>query len=267
MIRTKKTVIVAGCGEIGTPIYKLSCAGFEQVLILDPKYEKPDAPAFPVIALHIAVPGSISNLAEIIGDYIRVYNPEIVLIHSTTVPGTTQKLIDLFGEDKIVHSQVHGKHKDDRMMSDMLHYPKFIATRSDIAFEKAKHVLTSMGHPPSCITRLSDPLAGEIVKLFATTFFGYLVVWTQEVERICDKTGLDFEELMAFTKIDTNDFNIKDKYPGVIGGHCVMPNIAILQKAFPSVLWDYMITSNEEKKARENDNHKKPKKIILKKEM
>jgi hypothetical protein len=95
-------------------------------------------------------------------------------------------------------------------------------------------------------------LAGEIVKLLATTFFGYLVVWTQVIERLSSQSGLPYEELMSFTKLATSDYEIDNKFPGVIGGHCVMPNIAILQKAYPSPLWDFMKKSNDMKKEKEN---------------
>ena len=86
----------------------------------------------------------------------------------------------------------------------------------------------------------------------ATTFFGYLIVWAQEVERISDSSGVSYEDLMAFTRLVTDDFRIDNKFPGVIGGHCVMPNIAILRESYPSALWDFMAQSNEMKKAREN---------------
>ena len=134
----------------------------------------------------------------------------------------------------------------------MLNYPKFVATTSDEAFEKAKEVLVAMGHPPEKVLRLSSPKAGELCKLMATTFFGYLVVWAQEMERVSDKSGVSYQDLMAFTKLAADDFRIENKFPGVIGGHCVMPNVAILRESYPSGLWDFMAQSNEMKKAREN---------------
>jgi hypothetical protein len=92
-----------------------------------------------------------------------------------------------------------------------------------------------------------------LCKLLATTFFGYLIVWAQELERLSDRSGVPFEELMAFTKLQADDFAIANKTSGVIGGHCVMPNIEILRKSFPSPLWEALWQSNEMKKAREKD--------------
>ena len=254
MLKVEKTVVVAGCGEIGKPIYQLCCGGFAQVIAEDPGVGEPEAAKYPVAALMVAIPGSLPKFVEIVDGYVKKYDPEVILISSSTVPGFTGKLVEQFGLDKIVHTQVHGKHHGDRMRRDMLRYPKFVATSSDIAFERAREVLVAMGHPPENIHRLSSPLAGEMCKLLATTFFGYLIAWTQEMERLSDKCGISFEELMGFTKLATDDFKIDNKFPGVIGGHCVMPNIEILRKSFPSPLWEFMYQSNEIKREREHEN-------------
>lgn len=133
-------------------------------------------------------------------------------------------------------------------------YPKFVATKSDAAFAKARAVLVAMGHPPDKVIRLSSTLAGELSKLLATTFFGYLIVWTQEIERLGQRTGISFDELMSFTRLGAEDFRIEGKFPGVIGGHCVMQNIEILRRTYPSPLWDYMQLSNEQKQRQAGKN-------------
>ena len=252
MLLSDKAAVVAGCGEIGMPIYQLCRGAFAQVIAEDPRFGPPEAAKYPVAALHVAIPGSLPNFIEIVDGYVRKYAPVVILINSSTVPGFTDKLVERFGLDNVVHTQVHGKHHGDHMRRDMLRYPKFVATRSDAAFAKAREVLVAMGHPPGNIVRLSCPLAGELCKLLATTFFGYLIVWAQEMERLGDRTGIAFEELMAFTRLRAEDFVIAGKTPGVIGGHCVMPNIEILRKSYPSPLWDLLWQSNEDKKRRDN---------------
>jgi hypothetical protein len=247
-----KTIVVAGCGEIGESIYRLCRGGFAQAIAEDPRWGPAEPARYPVAALHVAIPGSLPDFVELVEGYVRKYSPGVILINSSTVPGFTDTLVERFGLDNVVHTQVHGKHHGGRMLRDMLRYPKFVATRSDAAFEKARAVLVAMGHPPEKTIRLSSPLAGELCKLLATTFFGYLIAWAQELERLADRSGVPFEELMAFTKLQADDFVIAGKTPGVIGGHCVMPNIEILRKAYPSPLWEYLWQSNEEKKRREN---------------
>lgn len=240
--------MVAGCGEIGLAIWQLSRGGFGQVIAEDPRYGEAERAQYAVAALHVAIPGSLPDFVDIVEGYVAKYNPEIVLIHSTTIPGITDNLVDRFGADKIVHTQVHGKHHGGRMRRDMLRYPKFVATTSDKAFEKAREVLVGMGYATEDIVRLSRPMAGEMTKILATTFFGYLIVWAQEIERLSEKCGVSYEELMSFARLQTEDYAIANKFPGEISGHCVMLNIEILRKRFPSPLWDYLKQSNEMKK-------------------
>ncbi len=252
MLLIEKTVVVAGCGEIGRPIYQLSCGAFAQVIVEDPVYGDPEPARYEVAALHVAIPGSLPNFVEIVDGYVGKYAPAVILISSSTVPGFTDQLVKRYGPDRVVHTQVHGKHHGGRMRRDMLRYPKFLGTSSDEAFEKAKEIFIAMGHPPQSIVRLSSPLAGEMCKLLATTYFGYLIAWCQEMERLSDRCGVSYDDLMAFTRLAADDFHIDNKFPGLIGGHCVMPNITTLQKAFPSPLWDFIKQSNEQKKARDN---------------
>jgi hypothetical protein len=159
MLLSEQAVVVAGCGEIGRPIYQLCCGGFAQVIAEDPRFGPPEAARFPVAALHVAIPGSLPSFVPIVEGYVRKYSPGVILINSSTVPGFTETLVERFGLDNVVHTQVHGKHHRDRMRGDMLRYPKFVATRSDAAFAKAKAVLVAMGHPPEKVVRLSSPLA------------------------------------------------------------------------------------------------------------
>ena len=46
------------------------------------------------------------------------------------------------------------------------------------------------------------------------------------------------------------DFLPSHVFPGVIGGHCVMPNIAILKSFVESEFLDLILKSNQHKKAR-----------------
>ncbi len=83
-----------------------------------------------------------------------------------------------------------------------------------------------------------------------TTYFGVMIAWAQEVERYCDKVGQSYEEVASF--YEEISFFPKIKYfPGIIGGHCVMPNIEILRKLDDSGLLAAIKHSNEAKLDRE----------------
>jgi UDP-N-acetyl-D-mannosaminuronate dehydrogenase len=90
---------------------------------------------------------------------------------------------------------------------------------------------------------LASPEAAELAKLTETTYFGVLIAWAQEVERFCHQVGAAYDEVASF--YEEVPFFPPVKYvPGVIGGHCVMPNLAILQRIFESDLLDAIVTSN-----------------------
>ena len=46
---------------------------------------------------------------------------------------------------------------------------------------------------------------------------------------------------------------ISPHYSGIIGGHCVMPNIKVIKEIWPSELLDWIEWSNFKKGEREND--------------
>ena len=59
------------------------------------------------------------------------------------------------------------------------------------------------------------------------------------------QSGASYDDINAFLKeIDYLPTNV---FPGHIGGHCVMPNIAILRNRFASAFLDAIVKSNESK--------------------
>jgi len=97
---------------------------------------------------------------------------------------------------------------------------------------------------------LSSPEATELAKLTETTYFGLMIAWAQEVERYCDQSAVDYREVTSF--YDEIGFFPSVKYfPGIIGGHCVMPNIEILRRFEKSTLLEAIQASNRMKIERE----------------
>ena len=89
-----------------------------------------------------------------------------------------------------------------------------------------------------------------MAKLTETTYFGVLIAWAQEVERYCDQVGVDYDEVVSI--FDEIAYLPQVKFfPGIIGGHCVMPNIGILTKYFDSEILQALQASNRLKVERE----------------
>jgi hypothetical protein len=78
-----------------------------------------------------------------------------------------------------------------------------------------------------------------------------MIAWAQEVERYCDQAGQKYEEVTSI--YDEIRFFPPVKYfPGVIGGHCVMPNIDILSTLVDSDMLKSIQSSNRKKIERES---------------
>ena len=97
---------------------------------------------------------------------------------------------------------------------------------------------------------LSSPEATELAKLTETTYFGLMITWAQEIERYCDQTGADYDEVVSFYE-GIKFFPLVKYFPGIIGGHCVMPNIKLLSKFDRSTILEAIEASNRRKIERE----------------
>jgi UDP-N-acetyl-D-mannosaminuronate dehydrogenase len=130
------------------------------------------------------------------------------------------------------------------MLEEMTKYRKFVGAIDDETAATAAAHFERLGMPTRVV---STPETAELAKLTETTYFGVLIAWAQEVERYCELAGVDYDEVVSF--YEEISFFPPVKYtPGVIGGHCVMPNIEILSRFADSDLLRAVETSNEQKK-------------------
>ena len=237
-METKGIVVIVGLGEVGGPLSRILGRSFEcaKVDIL------PVGIGIPCSVLHICYPFQIPDFVKTTVDYINKYKPALTIINSTVAPGTTRRVQEAVGDRPVAYSPVRGKHV--RMETDMLRYKKFVgACRSD-ALEMAIDHFTQAGFDTG---RFRNPELAEVSKLLETTYLGMLIGWAQEVERIAAGYGGTFEDVNAF--VEEIDFLPHWTFPGVIGGHCVMPNIAILRSLLQSDFLDAVVKSNAAKQS------------------
>jgi UDP-N-acetyl-D-mannosaminuronate dehydrogenase len=144
-----------------------------------------------------------------------------------------------------VHSPVRGKHV--RMRDELLKYAKFVGAVDPASGKYASAHFESIGMQTRV---LAAPEETELAKLTETTYFGLLIAWAQEVERHCDDFGLDYDEVVSFYE-EVGFFPAVKYFSGIIGGHCVMPNIEILRQAGHSEILEAIRSSNRKKLERE----------------
>ena len=133
------------------------------------------------------------------------------------------------------------------MLDDLCRYTKFVGAIDRAAGEMAAKHFESLGLKTRT---LSSPEATELAKLTETTYFGLIIAWAQEIERHCDRLGTDYNEVSSFYE-EIKFFPPVKYFPGVIGGHCVMPNIELLREFDESLLLEAIKASNTMKQERE----------------
>lgn len=218
-------------GEMGKTLFDLlnergfECIGIDTDSSKNQNYSEKSIIENPEF-LHICIPGKLIEFEDIVFNWInKLQNLKIVIIHSTIRPGTTAK-IQAKTKIPILFSPVRGVHK--RFLEDMKRYTKFISSNNKQTDEKMKIELEKRFRK---IDWMSDTKTAELAKILVdTTYYGWLINYAQITKMICEKENVDFDEMWKFAdEIHTNLGNRPKMYPGIIGGHCVIPNLELIE--------------------------------------
>jgi UDP-glucose 6-dehydrogenase len=188
--------------------------------------------------MHLCFPfDSGDRFEEIALSYIERFKPELTIINSTVIPGTTRAIGSRSG-CPVAFSPVRGKHV--RMVADLMRYKKFIAAVDPATAVRAQEHFRQAGMRTQLV---SQPETLELAKLAETTYFGVIIAFAQELNRYAAAAGADYDEAASF--FDEVDYLPRTRYfPGVIGGHCVIPNIRLMLRVAPSPLLEAVLDSN-----------------------
>ena len=225
------TDIILGMGEVGETLFdllvdrKFDCIGIdlddskcknytENEIIENPQY------------LHVCLPGELEKFTDIVIEWInKIKNIQVVVIHSTVKPGTT-KSIQERSSIPILFSPVRGVHR--RFLDDIKKYTKFISFDDTDINSKIKKDLENRFEK---VDWMSTTKTAELAKILVdTTYYGWLINYAQITKMICEKENVDFDEMWKFAdEIHENLGNRPKMFPGIIGGHCVIPNLNLVE--------------------------------------
>ena len=225
------TDIVLGMGEVGETLFDLlvergiDCIGIdldnskcknysENTIIKNPEY------------LHVCLPGELTQFVEITSNWIsKIDGVKVVLIHSTIKPGTTKNIQEK-SKIPVLFSPIRGVHK--RFLDDIKKYTKFISSDDKQVDSKMKLDLEKRFEK---IDWMSTTKTAELAKILVdTTYYGWLINYAQITKMICEKEGVDFDEMWKFAdEIHENLGNRPKMFPGIIEGHCVIPNLSLVE--------------------------------------
>jgi len=235
-VNEKAVTMVIGLGEVGRPLFTILKKQSAGTLGID---LEPVEVSRPVGTMHICFPylNAVQFQSAAVG-YIRKYAPKVVVVQSTAIPGTT-RAIETESGVPCVYSPVRGKHT--KMVDELLNYVKFVAGTDAEATHEVQEQFKAAGMKSET---MSTPEALELAKLLETTYFGMLIAWAQEMNRFAEVVNADYVEVGRFFKEIAYLPGVLFQ-PGYIGGHCVMPNIGLLQQRFESEFLEVIKKSNE----------------------
>ncbi len=240
-------LLVIGLGEVGSALYSIAVnSGRFEVYgyDLDPRKtaNRLEEVPKPVDFLHFCVPYlSKDRFLGALREYVERFKPSLVLIHSTVAPGTTRLVYEAL-EVPIAYTPVRGKHPN--LKPHMLFWPKWVATLPAEALEEATQHLRELGLKAKAYAGPPETL--ELAKLVETVYRALMIAWWQEVHRMSRKFGAELKAVAEFVG-EVHEV-LGDRpvyYPGVIGGHCLIPNTEILRSVYPSKMLDAILESNE----------------------
>ena len=228
-----KKDIVVGIGEIGKPILKLLSkhgvvVGFDSNpdLMDERKFERYES--LKTSFLHIAIPVTGKFINNVLKLY-KKFQPECIVIHSTIKPGMTEKLQEKLSIP-VIYSATRGVHK--RMIYDLKRYTKFFVISANAPRGKwaTTRYAQSMKRCGVKTKKMSKPETLELAKIICdTSYLGWLVNYAQLSNVIAIEHGVDYDEMWSFSD-EIQEFlgNRPKMYPSFIGGHCVIPNLNLI---------------------------------------
>jgi UDP-N-acetyl-D-mannosaminuronate dehydrogenase len=258
----KETVLIVGLGEIGHTLFSLFSEApnrfdvngldVDESKMRELNQSRSSVPS-KIDTMHICLPcGDQDKFVRTVKSYIEEFKPQLVIINSTVPPGTTMKVAQLC-KCLVAHSPARGVHKSaEHMVWEMRRWSKYVGGADAASAEAARLHFEQLGLKVKVLKSCAET---ELAKLFETTYRAWMIACFQEMHRISRALGADFNETVDFLE-DTHRvrFDRPVMFPGVIGGHCLIPNTELLLKAYDSEFLRLILESNEKRKEEIKDN-------------
>ncbi|UCH31493.1 MAG: hypothetical protein JSV05_08365 [Candidatus Bathyarchaeota archaeon] len=246
-MRVRK-VLVVGLGEIGAPLLEI-IRGIFPAEGLDIESKEVHGP---IDVMHVCFPYN-AKFVETASDYVRRFDPKLTIIESTVLPFTTNKVYEQTLK-AICHSPVRGR-KTDGFKWGYFTYTKFIGPVRPEFGKMAEEYYQTIGFRTYLC---NSPLETEFMKILNTTYYGLMITWFQEIHRICERFKINEKQVIEFFKTNERDSGGIHKrpvfYPGLISGHCIIPNAKLLSELYQSPFVKTLLESNKRRKAELEEN-------------
>jgi len=154
----------------------------------------------------------------------RLRQGMLIILQSTTYPGTTEEIVKPILERSGLQAGVdfHLAFSPERIDPgnqewSAYNMPKVVGGLTSVCTELAAELLRQMGAPVHIV---SSPKAAELTKLLENTFRSVNIALVNELALLSERMGIDFWEVVEAAK--TKPFGYMPFYPGPgVGGHCI----------------------------------------------
>jgi UDP-N-acetyl-D-mannosaminuronate dehydrogenase len=207
-----------------------------------------------VETMHVCLPCKTQTaFTDAVYGYVKRYHPRLVIINSTVPPGTTTKIRERCG-CLVAHSPVRGVHRSpEHMKWEMKRWTKYVGGATPEAADSACKHFEKLNLK---VKKLKNCTETELAKLFETTYRAWMIACFQEMHRVSRAFEANFDDAVDFLE-DTHRVRLDRPimFPGVIGGHCLIPNTELLLGAHDSEFLRLILKSNEKRKAEVKDEN------------
>ena len=169
--------------------------------------------------------GFIEDAAKFLARYM--VGDELIVLESTTYPGTTEDVVAKIIEQRSRHALVAGRDYDLGYSPERINPGDTVNT-----FERIPKIVSGVG--PAALARaqafyetlvdttvpVSSPRAAELAKVFENTFAQVNIALVNEMAVVCSELGLDVDEVLDAAATKGHAIMRFRPGPGV-GGHCI----------------------------------------------
>lgn len=231
--------ILVGYGEVGSGVYEV-LSKVHDVAIEDPP-KNIHSQQTKCDVLLIAIPYNKYFIPAVIGHKKR-FNPKVTVIFSTVPIGTSRIMA-------AVHSPIEGRH--DNMAESFRSFPRWIGGFSDYMDQLCSEFFTDAELD---VVHVQRSEITEFLKLQSLASYGIEIQWARDCKKMADQIGFDYDILKTYNRHYNHlvRFNKQEEYcrpiishtDGKIGGHCVLPGMALLQDKMNNPFVDRILKEN-----------------------
>jgi hypothetical protein len=247
-----QNTLVVGFGQIGHAIAKIDKDHGIHVEIVDPilNLDADDRIEYDIV--HICFPfKDVSQFVQWIAIIEKQFHFKDLIIASTIPPFILSSIRFNYDRHCYMHAPVRGTHPE--IEAGLYKYPRMVAPiipdQIDQANTLAKSYFNQIGMLYILMHCADETSLGKIM---STTWYAMLIAFVNQFQQICDWYHVDFAQSYdewnltddigrVYFKTDLNDNEGARKMspdrifrptmkPGAIGGHCLMPNLALLKE-------------------------------------